>query len=135
LTAEEWCVAGQAALLSGVAALAVRCLGVERAVGVMSNRRPPERSWSTSAGEIARIAEFVTTWLGARCLTQALVLQSLLARRGIRSAVVLGAALDVSRFRAHAWLERDGCVLSRLGPDGCLPFHRIESAPEMAKTR
>jgi hypothetical protein len=128
-------VAGQAALLSAVAVLAVRCLGVERAAGVMSNRRPRERSCSTSAGEITRIAESVTAWLGARCLTQALVLQSLLARRGIRSAVVLGAALDAGRFRAHAWHERDGCVLSRLGPDGCLPFHRIESAPVMAKTR
>lgn len=42
-----------------------------------------------------------------RCLTQSLVLTSVLARRGIASSVVIGVHQE-GAFRAHAWVEHDG---------------------------
>jgi hypothetical protein len=42
-----------------------------------------------------------------RCLTQALVLTSLLARRGIPAKLVIGARTAPS-FLAHAWVEHAG---------------------------
>jgi hypothetical protein len=43
----------------------------------------------------------------ARCLTQALVLSSLLSARGISSTLVIGAH-SKPEFAAHAWVEHDG---------------------------
>lgn len=51
-----------------------------------------------------------------RCLTQALVLTELLARRGIGSTLVISAAPG-EEFTAHAWLEHGGMpVLPADGP-------------------
>jgi hypothetical protein len=50
----------------------------------------------------------------SRCLTQALVLTSVLARRGIASSVVIGVHQD-GTFRAHAWVEHDGRALLPTG--------------------
>jgi Transglutaminase-like superfamily len=41
----------------------------------------------------------------SRCLMRSLVLTSLLARRGLESAVVIGVVVD-PEFAAHAWVER-----------------------------
>jgi hypothetical protein len=59
-----------------------------------------------------RYARAVTRVLGAlpsdsRCLMQSVVLDALLARRGLRSAVVIGVRPG-SNFAAHAWVELDG---------------------------
>jgi hypothetical protein len=43
----------------------------------------------------------------ARCLTQALVLSSLLDARGIPSTLVIGARSE-GGFAAHAWVEHEG---------------------------
>ncbi len=46
------------------------------------------------------------------CLVRALAAQALLARRGHASQLRLGVTRGSGRaFEAHAWLERDGCVL------------------------
>ena len=42
------------------------------------------------------------------CLVQSLSLRGMLARRGIGSALRIGAAKDPRGFHAHAWLEVDG---------------------------
>jgi Transglutaminase-like superfamily len=47
----------------------------------------------------------------ASCLTQALALQSLLARAGESSRLRLGVAKDDGKFEAHAWLESGGRVV------------------------
>ena len=48
----------------------------------------------------------------ATCLAQALTLQSLLSREGIRSDLAIGVARgDESGIAAHAWLEIDGMVI------------------------
>ena len=52
-----------------------------------------------------------------RCLSQSLVLSSLLARRGISSRLVIGVTPG-DEFGAHAWVERDEIPL--------LPSHERE---------
>ena len=129
LRADDWCVAGEAALLAGIAALGVRSVGVERAARALSRPVGTNRVRRVSIDRVAQVTEAVTAKLGARCLTRSLVLHGILARRGISSTVVLGAAIEAGRFRAHAWVEHDGHVVSRQGRDGCLPIHRIDGAP------
>ncbi len=48
---------------------------------------------------------------GASCLTQALALQLLCRRRGYPTQLQIGVERKGSRFRAHAWVERDGKVI------------------------
>jgi hypothetical protein len=56
-----------------------------------------------------------------RCLMRSLVLVALLARRGERATLVLGAAVD-GGFLAHAWVERDDRPLL---DDGAGRFGRL----------
>ena len=46
------------------------------------------------------------------CLTRSLLLQWMLARRGIDCALRIGVRLDVGHFRAHAWLEYEGMAVN-----------------------
>jgi len=68
---------------------------------------------------VARTLAFLPT--DTRCLTQSLVLTSLLARRGIDSALVLGVTTE-SGFGAHAWLECGGRPVL---PSGGAQFGRL----------
>lgn len=47
----------------------------------------------------------------ASCLTQALALETLLARRGLPAQVRVGVARGGERIRAHAWVESEGRVV------------------------
>jgi hypothetical protein len=53
----------------------------------------------------------------SRCLTQSLVLTSMLARRGIGSSVVI-AVSPAPEFKAHAWVEHGGVPLLPPGDAG-----------------
>lgn len=74
-----------------------------------------------SEGALARTTDEQTVWAvratsryvpDATCLTQALVTQILLALRGHESHLRIGVAKDGhGRLEAHAWVEREGCVL------------------------
>jgi len=71
---------------------------------------------SPDAAYIARLSgmiEFVSRRVPrVTCLTQALALQAMLARRGTETSLRLGVTRDDrGRFRAHAWLEQNGAVL------------------------
>ena len=75
--------------------------------------------WATSTPTYRKRAAWAARVVGRRllperpCLTQALVLQYLLLRRGDNSAQLhIGVAnREEGEFRAHAWVERDGDVL------------------------
>ena len=99
-------------MLTPVASLTLRIVPIARAArmaqGILtapagSGRPGPER--------IAALVRFAVSRLGGRCLTQAVVLHAILARRGIGSQVFIGAARIDGSFRAHAWLKADGSVL------------------------
>jgi hypothetical protein len=55
----------------------------------------------------------------SRCLAQSLVLSNLLARRGVRSRLVIGVETE-DEFGAHAWVEMDGEPLLPPGQFGRL---------------
>ena len=72
-----------------------------------------------------RLGAAVTRVLGVlphepRCLTRALVLSSLLARRGIAGRLVIGVRLEP--FAAHAWVEHGGRPVL---PAAGAPFERL----------
>ncbi len=63
--------------------------------------------------EVVRSVERATRVVPARCLTRSVTTWWLLARRGVRSEVVLGVANDRRAVvKAHAWLEVDGRVVN-----------------------
>lgn len=121
LVLDAWC-------LMPIAATSVRLVRVDRASDVLS--------WCLGlvpAGqpvEPERAAELVTA-VGAltmsRCLPRALVLRTLLAHRGTRTDLVIGAAPEGEGLRAHAWLvDADGASLPRGGvDDGYAPLYRL----------
>jgi Transglutaminase-like superfamily len=87
---------------------------------------PPEAHGPQSRYTAARLGRAVGRTLAflptdTRCLTQSLVLTSLLARRGIDSALVLGVTTE-SGFGAHAWLECGGRPVL---PSGGAQFGRL----------
>ena len=83
--------------------------------------RPPNSSPPAATGSpeiwltAARLARAVTRTLRVlptetRCLSQSLVLISLLSRRAIPSTLVIGAHTS-PQFEAHAWVEHAGSPL------------------------
>jgi hypothetical protein len=88
--------------------------------------RESATSGTGSAYTAARLGRAVARTLAllptdSRCLTQSLVLTSLLARRGIESALVLGVRTEPG-FEAHAWLECGGRPVL---PSGGSRFSRL----------
>jgi hypothetical protein len=72
-------------------------------------------SGTASPDETGRLARAVRRTLrplptDTRCLSQALVLTALLARRGVPSTLVIGVSPGES-FGAHAWIEHHGVAL------------------------
>ena len=53
----------------------------------------------------------------SRCLSRALVLDTLLARRSLQSVVVIAARAEPD-FEAHAWVEHDGIAVLPAGSAG-----------------
>lgn len=61
------------------------------------------------AWSVRRVARIVPM---ASCLTRALALQTILARKGVSVELVLGVGSSAStEFFAHAWLEKDGQIV------------------------
>lgn len=60
----------------------------------------------------------------SRCLMQSLVLTRVMARRGLRSELVLSAAPG-PEFEAHAWVEHAGQPLLLPGSDEHKPLLRV----------
>ena len=48
---------------------------------------------------------------GSTCLTEALVGEILLSRRGFPSRLRLGVAREAGELRAHAWVESEGRIV------------------------
>jgi Transglutaminase-like superfamily len=73
-----------------------------------------ERDRFDAALEIARVEQSVAQHLFFRpnCLEQSVTLLWLLQRRGIGAELRIGVRKQAGRFEAHAWVERNGVVLS-----------------------
>ena len=112
LTPAERRVLMDAAMLTPVAALAVRAFRVDRALRfVTAIPLLPIRAESVPPDRIAAMVSAAASRLGARCLTQALVLLALLRQLDVEAELVIGAARGDGEFRAHAWVRQGGHVL------------------------
>jgi hypothetical protein len=84
---------------------------------------PRRRKLDCPSEEVARIVWAVTAagqrLLGdKRCLTEALVAQFLLSRRGVAADLQIGVARGgKGQLEAHAWIEHEGRVLVGHSPD------------------
>ena len=97
-------------LRSWVARVGQRSMG-SRNTGMLSVDRV---AWTVRA-----VSEYVP---GATCLTQALVGQLLLARRGYPARLHIGVSKKLrGELEAHAWLECDGQIV--LGDHGYLALY------------
>jgi hypothetical protein len=143
----EWRVLLEAAALTPVAALAVRGLPLPKAIGLVrafsladpSTPPPGTRVPSLALDRLSTLVEWTASRLGARCLVQAIVLQAILRRRGMRADVVVGAAADPSQpvagnrsarpLAAHAWVEYEGAVLIGAAEIPYVPLCRLTCDP------
>ena len=117
LSAEDWRVLVTACCLLPLIAVSLRMLDYPRTRDVM--RRFAQGIGSAAAPEIQ--VERVTRLVGvaarrgacrASCLCLALAVWWLLARRGVETNLTIGVRKDETGFSAHAWVERDGVVLT-----------------------
>ena len=146
LTREEWCVLAEAVALTPVAAVAVRVATLPDAAAFVqalnfsrsgSRAKPPD--FTLAPGRLSALVEFGASRLGVRCLVQAIVLQAVLRRRGIRADVVVGTTPSlrqaaaggdpVKRLAAHAWVEYEGTVLMGATGVSYMPLYRLNGDP------
>ena len=128
LTLRDMAIAVEAALLSGLVDVAIRCARLPTIVfvleGLPRTRTPAPMA---RAARIAWIAEGVTRRMGmdATCLKRSLVTYALLRRRRVDASLVI--AHRVRPFEAHAWIEHAGQVVC--GADDRTTFHELWRAP------
>jgi len=115
--AEDWRVLLTAWCLLPLIAMSLRMFDYPRTLNAM--RRFVQGRGSAAAPEIQ--VERVTRLVGvaarhgacrANCLCLALAVWWLLARRGVETNLRIGVRKDETGFSAHAWVERDGVVLT-----------------------
>ena len=127
LARREWRLLVEAALLTVVVRLAVAFIPLTRCAGFLRgccrwlpHGRPVELERAASivgliSGRLAR----------QRCLTQTLVLFTLLARRSVDAEVVIGTATHDGRFAAHAWLRAGNRQWLARGSHAYTPLYTI----------
>lgn len=122
LSVSDWILIAQAWIWFGLVEVGLNCLSLKKLLQIIQRegdgqaidekqekelRRPTPERVAYCAGLAARLHA-----LDATCLKKALVLHALLARRGIKSQLLIGAAkAENGQLDAHAWLECHGKVL------------------------
>ena len=81
---------------------------------------PPPQDSVPDPERAAELVEAAARYhfLGTTCLTRALVLCSLLRRRGHNARLVVGCARPEGRFEAHAWVAYGNRAVGAAGPIG-----------------
>jgi hypothetical protein len=132
LTLRDIAVAVEAALLSGLVDVGIRCARLPTIVcvlgGLPRTRRPAPMA---RTARIALIADGVTRrlWMDATCLKRSLVTYALLRRRRVDASLVI--AHRVRPFEAHAWIEHAGQVVC--AADERTSFKELWRAPARAE--
>jgi hypothetical protein len=83
-----------------------------------------------SIDQLTRAVKVASIYVpGATCLTQALTLQLLLARRGHKTRLCIGVDKEgTGKLKAHAWLESNGRIL--VGSSGVESYVPLTSFSE-----
>lgn len=113
LSRAEWAVLGQAWFLFWMLELALRLPAFRSRLAVSAMATRYESDDPIAPSILARYAWLVSVAgryspFRSTCLKQAVVLSSLLERRGIRTDLRIGVSRQGGTFKAHAWLERNG---------------------------
>jgi Transglutaminase-like superfamily len=117
-------VALEASVVMTASWVGLRLAGFRRWKSALDGLAPPttpaqvsERDQLDAASRIARVQHSVARRLffQPNCLEQSLTLLWLLQTRGIAAELRLGARKEAGRFEAHAWVERNGEVLTEAG--------------------
>ena len=114
----DHCLALRAGLIAGLLELLLRTAGLQACQRLLAWRRTPSRDESAPLPQVQHLADVIG--FGCRhyalpapaCLARSLLLQHLLARRGIGTVLHLGSRIDESEFSAHAWVEYEGVALA-----------------------
>jgi Transglutaminase-like superfamily len=120
ISAARACLAGEVLWTYRQVRLALRGNDLREALASLRRAGPrspfgpalPVRDAARLGRAVLRTVTFFR--LDSRCLTQALVLDCMLARRQMASAVVIGVRPGET-FGAHAWVEHDGQAVGQRG--------------------
>ncbi len=107
----------RASVWLAVVALGRRLVSFRRLQALLGHAFPLRRADEadlSAAPHLARLVDIAARHglVRATCLDRSLVLWGLLRRRGIDSALQIGARKAGEQFEAHAWLEYQGAVLN-----------------------
>jgi hypothetical protein len=121
-------LAGEVILTYGRVRRLLRQLSVPETLAVLRREPVSPRPLyvSPSAARLGAIVQRVLRWVpgDTRCLTQSLVLTALLARRNVRSELLIAVSVDRG-FGAHAWVEHDGHALLPPGRGAWQPIVQL----------
>ena len=101
--------------------ISLRCFGAQRTSSWLSRLfapRAPRHATNDELRDADRLAQLAAIAgrrgiVTARCLSQALLVRTLLRRRGLETVLRVGVRKDDQRFDAHAWLELEGRALAQ----------------------
>lgn len=116
LSGSQRCELVSAMALLPIVWLALRALGLPRVCAWLPRQITPMPAVAalTQARETARAVNIAAAHspFPVTCLTRSLLLQWMLARRGIDCVLRIGVRIDAGHFRAHAWLEYEGAAVN-----------------------
>lgn len=110
----DWLDLSEASLTLAVAHVALRVASPVRVLARATTMR--RTGASVTPAQRKRVAWLVGVAgrhvVPAPCLTRAVALARVLARRGIASEIRVGVRTLSGRLEAHAWVELDGCPIN-----------------------
>jgi hypothetical protein len=113
LTASEWWLLAESAVLALVVEAALRIVPLTRILRALERPTPSPDAVDRAAVErIARLARWPYRLLPlpASCLRISLVQTAVLRRRGLPAALRLGVRRDAGAVDFHAWVECGGAI-------------------------
>jgi hypothetical protein len=117
LSASDWLLVIQAVGWFAVVEFGLRVLKLKTLLALLQNDRQADREGCarapTNPERVGYCVELASRLhpLRPTCLKKALVLLALLARRGVKARVIIGAAKSDGKLDAHAWIEHQGRVI------------------------
>jgi hypothetical protein len=115
LRPSEWGLLIQAAACFPAVGLALRLLPLRRLLVLAQWGARPDATLKVTPERVSRLVEIASRFypFAVTCLNRSLVLYTLLSRRGLRVHLLLGAAKENGEFKAHAWIEHEGALVSK----------------------
>ncbi|HZR23165.1 MAG TPA: lasso peptide biosynthesis B2 protein [Vicinamibacterales bacterium] len=125
--AREWPAAYEAAALTFLTGTSLRVASFESVARCLL--RTARIGPAVTPDDIHRLEEIVNIVAGRvgrqQCLTKAIVLATMLERRGVSSTIYIGARRGEDGFAAHAWLRCGDRLLPATGHEQYAPLHTI----------